>query len=69
MYARIFKAPKKAQNPDTACYEAEDGTLSNGELHAEIMKGVDDSVAVAYAREQCATCLTAEELDAAFPTK
>lgn len=66
MFAKILKKKKK-QKPDTACYQAKDGTLSNGTLHAEIMKGVSEDTGVAYARAQCESSMTKEELDAVFP--
>jgi len=40
-FSKVFKKAQ-SKKADTMCVEAEDGSLSNGDLHDQLMAGVDD---------------------------
>lgn len=53
MIAKYFKFKAKKEEPrgDSACLIAEDGTLSNAELHAELLSAVSDDEQARFAAQ------------------
>jgi hypothetical protein len=61
------KPVKKSTEGCAACFVKPDGSVSDQELHDQIMDGVDDRDAVLFARAECKDVLNKADLDRLFP--
>ena len=61
------KQVKRSTEGGAACFVNPDGSVSDQELHDQIMDGVDDREVALFARAECKDLLTKAELDLLFP--
>lgn len=72
MYKDVFKSGELAEvdkplKPDSVGFVYPDGSVSNSELHDQILDGANPGIGAAFAREQCKGMFTEEELNKFLP--
>lgn len=69
MFKKIFKTGQSVIKPERDCLSTVDdqGTVSNADIHQQMLDELPDDIGIDFAREFCKGKMTDAEIDTLFP--